>query len=117
MPEEATLDVTRFVDGDIEKFYPISEGDTKQRKRKPHILAVINENCTGCSGSPACVEYCPVEAVHVLGAGCGSRAVWPHHRRPAAVHWLQTLHQQRAGRRVSGRLSLGRHRHGAAGGV
>jgi ferredoxin len=62
VPEEATLDVTRFVDGDIEKFYPISEGDTKQRKRKPHIVAVINEMCTGCSGSPACVDYCPVAA-------------------------------------------------------
>ena len=62
MPEEATLDVARFVDGDIEKFYPISEGDTKQRKRKPHIVAVINEMCTGCSGSPACVDYCPVAA-------------------------------------------------------
>jgi len=34
VPEEATLDVARFVDGDIEKFYPISEGDTKQRKRR-----------------------------------------------------------------------------------
>jgi ferredoxin len=62
VPEEATLDVARFVDGDIEKFYPISEGDTKQRKRKPHIVAVINEMCTGCSGSPACVDYCPVAA-------------------------------------------------------
>jgi ferredoxin len=60
--EEATLDVARFVDGDIEKCYPISEGDTKQRKRKPHIVAVINEMCTGCSGSPACVDYCPVAA-------------------------------------------------------
>jgi len=57
---EATLDVARFVEGDIEKCYPISEGDTKQRKRKPHIVAVINEMCTGCSGSPACVDYCPV---------------------------------------------------------
>jgi ferredoxin len=57
---EATLDVARFVDGDIEKCYPISEGDTKKRKRKPHIIAVINEMCTGCSGSPACVDYCPV---------------------------------------------------------
>src|SRR5450755_1478928 len=58
--EEATLEVARFVDGDIEKFYPISEGDTKKRKHKPHIVAVINEMCTGCSGSPACVDYCPV---------------------------------------------------------
>ena len=33
---------------------------TTQRKRKPKILAVINENCTSCAGSPVCVEYCPV---------------------------------------------------------
>ena len=31
-----------------------------KRKRKPKELAVINDNCTGCSGSPACLEYCPV---------------------------------------------------------
>lgn len=40
--------------------YPMSEGQTNQRKRKPHILAVILDNCTGCAGSPACVDYCPV---------------------------------------------------------
>jgi ferredoxin len=31
-----------------------------KRKRKPHIMAVINDQCTGCAGSPACVDYCPV---------------------------------------------------------
>ena len=31
-----------------------------QRKRKPVILAVINDACTGCAGSPACVDYCPI---------------------------------------------------------
>jgi ferredoxin len=46
----------------IEKQYPVSQGKTNLRKRKPKQLAVINECCTGCSGSPACVEYCPVEA-------------------------------------------------------
>ena len=30
-------------------------------KKKPKELAVITECCTGCAGSPACVEYCPVE--------------------------------------------------------
>jgi len=44
----------------VEKSYPMSEGTTTQRKRKPHILAVIMDNCTGCAGSPACVDYCPV---------------------------------------------------------
>jgi len=42
------------------KRHPMSDGQRQQRKRKPHILAVINECCTGCAGSPACVEYCPV---------------------------------------------------------
>ena len=31
------------------------------RKRKPKDLAVINESCTGCAGSPVCVELCPVK--------------------------------------------------------
>ena len=50
----------KFVPLDDVKMYPMSEGTTNQRKRKPHILAVILDNCTGCAGSPACVEYCPV---------------------------------------------------------
>ena len=58
---EVTLDVQKFVNGEIAKSYPISEGQTNKRKRKPHIVAVINEMCTGCAGSPACVDYCPVK--------------------------------------------------------
>lgn len=53
--------IEEYVAGEVVKYEPKSEGQTNKRKRKPHILAVINENCTGCSGSPACVEYCPVE--------------------------------------------------------
>ncbi len=34
---------------------------TSQRRRKPREIAVINECCTGCAGSPACQPYCPVE--------------------------------------------------------
>ena len=45
---------------EVAKRHPMSDGQRQQRKRKPHILAVINECCTGCAGSPACVEYCPV---------------------------------------------------------
>ncbi len=44
------------------KLEPMSHGRTDLRKRKPKQLAVINVNCTGCAGSPACVAYCPVEA-------------------------------------------------------
>ena len=49
-----------FVPQEVEKQYPMSEGMTTPRKKKPKILAIINDQCTGCSGSPACVEYCPV---------------------------------------------------------
>jgi ferredoxin len=43
------------------KFEPKSKGISTARKKKPKELAVITECCTGCAGSPACVEYCPVE--------------------------------------------------------
>ena len=58
---DITPDVAPFVNGEVIKYEPISEGTNTRRKRKPHIVAVINDMCTGCSGSPACVEYCPVE--------------------------------------------------------
>ncbi len=48
--------------GVIVKQEPMSHGRTNLRKRRPKRLAVINESCTGCSGSPVCVEYCPAEA-------------------------------------------------------
>src|SRR5580698_11129207 len=54
------LDIAKFEKGEIVKEYPISTGTTNKRKRKSHIVAVINDMCTGCSGSPACVDYCPV---------------------------------------------------------
>ncbi len=50
-----------FAAGKVVKQEPKSDGQTSKRKRKPHIIAFIEENCTGCAGSPACVEYCPVE--------------------------------------------------------
>lgn len=37
-----------------------------QRKRKPKQIAVINECCTGCAGSPVCQELCPVDHCMVL---------------------------------------------------
>ncbi len=43
------------------KSEPKSKGIVTPRKKKPKELAVITECCTGCAGSPACVEYCPVE--------------------------------------------------------
>jgi len=52
--------IEEFTSGSVVKSAPISEGKNDKRKRKPNIVAVINECCTGCAGSPACVEYCPV---------------------------------------------------------
>src|SRR5436190_4747585 len=47
----------------IEKHWPMSEGDGKAtRKKKPRLLAITTDCCTGCAGSPACIEYCPIEA-------------------------------------------------------
>ena len=54
------IDVAAHANGEAVKLEPISPGTTTKRKRKPHIVAVINDMCTGCSGSPACVDYCPV---------------------------------------------------------
>jgi ferredoxin len=47
---------------EVVKQFPMSSGTkaSDKRKRKPHIMAVINDQCTGCAGSPACVDYCPV---------------------------------------------------------
>jgi len=47
----------------LEKHFPMSQGDGKAtRKKKPKILAITTDCCTGCAGSPACIEYCPIEA-------------------------------------------------------
>ena len=51
-----------IAEGILQKTEPMSRGRTDLRKRKPKQLAVINENCTGCAGTPVCVDYCPVEA-------------------------------------------------------
>lgn len=60
VPAAASATGPKYEPGEVVKSYPISTGTTTARKRKPHILAVINDQCTGCSGSPACVDYCPV---------------------------------------------------------
>ena len=44
------------------KEWPWSEGTmTGNRKKKPALIAVTNDNCTGCAGSPVCINYCPVD--------------------------------------------------------
>src|SRR5919205_1103569 len=43
--------------GIVEKHWPMSVGDGKAtRKKKPRILAITTDCCTGCAGSPACIE-------------------------------------------------------------
>jgi len=51
----------QYVAREVVKEEPRSQGLTNKRKKVPKILAVINECCTGCAGSPACVDYCPVQ--------------------------------------------------------
>jgi len=55
----------------VDKHWPMSEGDGKAtRKKRPRILAITTDCCTGCSGSPACIEYCPIEVDPYLCIGC-----------------------------------------------
>ncbi len=58
---DKSLTLEQYLADKVVRREPMSRGQTNKRKRKPHILAIINECCTGCAGSPACVEYCPVE--------------------------------------------------------
>ncbi len=37
-----------------------------QRAKKPKLLAVITDACTGCSGAPVCQIYCPVDDCMLL---------------------------------------------------
>ena len=49
-----------YVPQPVVKSEPLSKGLSTPRKKVPKILAIINDCCTGCAGSPACVDYCPV---------------------------------------------------------
>src|SRR2546426_12779007 len=60
MPAEPATGAVGMVPDEL-KHEPRSKGISTPRKKKPKELAVITECCTGCAGSPACVEYCPVE--------------------------------------------------------
>src|SRR5438445_12198323 len=59
MPAEPLRGLVGMVPDEL-KHEPRSKGLLTARKKKPKELAVITECCTGCAGSPACVEYCPV---------------------------------------------------------
>lgn len=45
-----------------------------RRKKKPKVLAYINESCTGCAGAPVCQSYCPVDECMVLVQNPGAPA-------------------------------------------
>ncbi len=60
MATEAVTPNPGYVPDEL-KQEPRSKGTVGNRKKKPKELAVITECCTGCAGSPACVEYCPVQ--------------------------------------------------------
>ncbi len=40
--------------------------DPKPRKKAPPLVVVMNESCTSCSGSPACMQECPVDCIHLV---------------------------------------------------
>lgn len=44
-----------------------------QRAKKPKLLAVITDACTGCSGAPVCQIYCPVDDCMILVAADDAR--------------------------------------------
>ena len=37
-----------------------------RRAKKPKLLAIITEACTGCAGAPVCEIYCPVDECMLL---------------------------------------------------
>lgn len=39
---------------------------TGRRAKKPKLLAVVTDLCTGCAGAPVCQVYCPVEQCMIL---------------------------------------------------
>jgi ferredoxin len=47
---------------DRPKLEPMSHGRADLRKKPPARIAIVTEQCSGCGGSPVCVDCCPVEA-------------------------------------------------------
>jgi ferredoxin len=38
----------------------------KKRPKQPPLIVVMNDSCTCCSGSPACMPECPVDCIHIM---------------------------------------------------
>ena len=59
-------DYTYVTIGDITYSVPAKP---RKRAKQPPILIVMNDSCTCCSGSPACMPECPVDCIHVMYRG------------------------------------------------
>src|SRR4028119_2327372 len=82
----------------IEKHWPMSVGDGKAtRKKKPRLLAITTDCCTGCAGPPAGSETAPTGAGGAGGAGPrraqgpGEEAAAPAGHPPRLLHGLRRL--------------------------
>jgi len=88
------------------KSEPKSKGLTTPRKKKPKELAVITECCTGCAGSPACVEYCPVEDC-MFWVPDEDNPPFGRIHRPYSLYRVQEVPEQGARRMLPRWLSVG----------
>jgi radical SAM protein with 4Fe4S-binding SPASM domain len=43
---------------------PTTQSDEKKKRKGTALLAVMDENCSSCAGSPLCEFHCPVENLH-----------------------------------------------------
>lgn len=51
----------------------MAEKKVVARKKKPKELAVVlQDGCTGCAGSPTCIEVCPVDCIDLFPGPDGS---------------------------------------------
>jgi ferredoxin len=46
--------------------YSVPASIEKVRAKRPPLVVVMNDSCTSCSGSPACVPQCPVDCIHLI---------------------------------------------------
>lgn len=52
---------------DVGEFtYAVPVEIKKKRAKKPPLIVVMNDSCTCCSGSPACMPECPVDCIHLM---------------------------------------------------
>ena len=65
--------------------------EVAKKRKGTALLAVMNENCTSCAGSPVCEVHCPVDdCINLLyeevpGGGLKPYRVWWTTRNASAV--------------------------------